>query len=97
MLITRISTSIFRSGKMATPTIAISWRMAEMRQSVRIVEQAIDALPEGPIMAKVPKVMKPQRARFITRSKRPKVSWDTSSSATDLRSRIACAFVRPRS
>ena len=34
-------------------------RMAEMRQSVRIIEQAVDALPEGPIMAKVPKVMKP--------------------------------------
>src|SRR5580658_6301344 len=34
-------------------------RMAEMRQSVRIIQQAVDALPEGPIMAKVPKVMKP--------------------------------------
>jgi NADH-quinone oxidoreductase subunit D len=26
---------------------------------VRIIEQAIDAIPEGPIIAKVPKVMKP--------------------------------------
>jgi NADH-quinone oxidoreductase subunit D len=34
-------------------------RMAEMRQSVRIVEQAIDSIPEGPIIAKIPKVMKP--------------------------------------
>jgi len=34
-------------------------RMAEMRQSLRIIQQAVDALPEGPIMAKVPKVMKP--------------------------------------
>ena len=34
-------------------------RMGEMRQSVRIVQQAINGLPEGPIMAKVPKVMKP--------------------------------------
>jgi NADH-quinone oxidoreductase subunit D len=34
-------------------------RMAEMRQSVRIVRQAVAGLPEGPIMAKVPKVIKP--------------------------------------
>jgi NADH-quinone oxidoreductase subunit D len=34
-------------------------RMAEIRQSVRIVEQALDGLPEGPVMAKVPKVLKP--------------------------------------
>ena len=34
-------------------------RMAEMRQSVRIVEQAIEAIPEGPVLAKIPKVMKP--------------------------------------
>jgi NADH-quinone oxidoreductase subunit D len=34
-------------------------RMEEMRQSVRIVRQAVAALPEGPIMAKVPKVIKP--------------------------------------
>ena len=34
-------------------------RMAEMRQSLRIIQQAVDAIPEGPIMAKVSKVMKP--------------------------------------
>jgi NADH-quinone oxidoreductase subunit D len=34
-------------------------RMAEMRQSLRIIRQAVDAIPEGPIMAKVPKVIKP--------------------------------------
>jgi NADH-quinone oxidoreductase subunit D len=34
-------------------------RMVEMRQSVRIIEQAVGAIPEGPIMAKVPKVIKP--------------------------------------
>src|SRR5437588_6848721 len=34
-------------------------RMAEMRQSVRIIEQAVAGIPEGPIMAKVPKVLKP--------------------------------------
>ena len=34
-------------------------RMMEMRQSLRIVEQAVGKIPEGPIMAKVPKVIKP--------------------------------------
>ena len=34
-------------------------RMAEMRQSLRIIQQAVDGIPEGPIMAKVPKVLKP--------------------------------------
>jgi NADH-quinone oxidoreductase subunit D len=34
-------------------------RIAEMRQSLRIISQAVDRIPEGPIMAKIPKVMKP--------------------------------------
>jgi NADH-quinone oxidoreductase subunit D len=34
-------------------------RMQEMRQSVRIIQQAVASIPEGPIMGKVPKVIKP--------------------------------------
>jgi NADH-quinone oxidoreductase subunit D len=34
-------------------------RMEEMRQSLRIIEQAVGKIPNGPIMAKVPKVIKP--------------------------------------
>ena len=34
-------------------------RIAEMRQSVRILQQAVEAIPTGPIMARVPKVIKP--------------------------------------
>ncbi len=34
-------------------------RMEEMRQSVRIIEQGVAHIPDGPIMAKVPKVIKP--------------------------------------
>jgi NADH-quinone oxidoreductase subunit D len=33
-------------------------RMEEMRQSLRIIRQAVEKIPEGPIMAKVPKVIK---------------------------------------
>lgn len=36
-------------------------RMLEMRQSLRIIEQALEGLPEGPINAKVPKVIKPPK------------------------------------
>ncbi len=34
-------------------------RMQEMRQATRIIEQAVENIPDGPIMAKVPKVIKP--------------------------------------
>jgi NADH-quinone oxidoreductase subunit D len=34
-------------------------RMEEMKQSAVIIEQALDGLPEGPVMAKVPKLIKP--------------------------------------
>jgi len=34
-------------------------RMEEMKQSASIIQQALDGLPEGPVMAKVPKVIKP--------------------------------------
>ncbi|MFH1146543.1 MAG: NADH-quinone oxidoreductase subunit D [Pseudomonadota bacterium] len=37
-------------------------RMLEMEQSMRIIEQALDKLPEGPVMApKVPKKLKPPK------------------------------------
>ena len=34
-------------------------RIAELRQSLRIISQVVEGIPEGPIMAKVPKVLKP--------------------------------------
>jgi NADH-quinone oxidoreductase subunit D len=34
-------------------------RMEEFRQSLRIVRQAVDGLPEGPIVGKVPRLIKP--------------------------------------
>jgi len=34
-------------------------RLEEIRQSVRIIRQAIEGLPEGPIMGKVPRLIKP--------------------------------------
>ncbi len=34
-------------------------RLEEFRESVRIIRQALDGLPEGPIMGKVPRLIKP--------------------------------------
>lgn len=48
-------------------------RLAEMRQSLRIIEQALDMLPEGPIVAKVPKVLKPPKdAEVYVRTESPR-------------------------
>ena len=47
-------------------------RMAEMRQSLRIIQQAVDGIPEGPIMAKVPKVIKPPPGEIYHSIEAPK-------------------------
>lgn len=47
-------------------------RMEEMRQSVRIIRQAVDRIPDGPIMAKVPKVMKPPAGEAYVSIESPK-------------------------
>lgn len=47
-------------------------RMEEMRQSVAIVTQALDGLPEGPVMAKVPKVIKPPAGEVYHSIEAPK-------------------------
>ena len=47
-------------------------RMEEMKQSAYIVEQALDGLPEGPVMAKVPKVIKPPAGEIYHAIEAPK-------------------------
>jgi NADH-quinone oxidoreductase subunit D len=47
-------------------------RMEEMRQSARIVRQAVAAIPAGPIMAKVPKVIKPPVGEVYVSIEAPK-------------------------
>jgi NADH-quinone oxidoreductase subunit D len=41
-------------------------RMAEMRESVKIVKQALDGMPEGPWQADAPHVVLPQREKMKT-------------------------------
>jgi NADH-quinone oxidoreductase subunit D len=47
-------------------------RMEEMRQSVRIIRQALERIPDGPIMAKVPKVIKPPAGEAYVSIEAPK-------------------------
>ncbi|HEV2425369.1 MAG TPA: NADH dehydrogenase (quinone) subunit D [Terriglobia bacterium] len=41
-------------------------RLAEMRESVKIVRQALDGMPEGPIKAKAPHIVLPERESMKT-------------------------------
>ena len=41
-------------------------RLIEMRQSVRIIQQALDGMPEGPIKADAPKIVLPDREKMKT-------------------------------
>ena len=47
-------------------------RIEEMRQSVRILRQAVEKLPAGPTMAKVPKVLKPPAGEVYHSIEAPK-------------------------
>lgn len=47
-------------------------RMAEMRESLKIIEQAVARIPSGPIMAKVPKVLKPPVGEVYVSIEAPK-------------------------
>jgi NADH-quinone oxidoreductase subunit D len=47
-------------------------RILEMRQSTRILQQALDLIPEGDIRAKMPKVLKPPKGEAYARIEGPK-------------------------
>ena len=47
-------------------------RVAEMRQTKQILEQALKDLPEGPVMGRVPKVFRPAKGYSYARTESPK-------------------------
>jgi NADH-quinone oxidoreductase subunit D len=47
-------------------------RLQEIRESARIVQQAIDGIPSGPLQAKVPKVIKVPKGETYVRAENPK-------------------------
>lgn len=47
-------------------------RLQEIRQAARIVQQAIDGIPSGPLQAKVPKLIKVPKGETYVRAENPK-------------------------
>ena len=68
-------------------------RMQEMRQSLRIIRQAVEGIPSGPIMAKVPKVLKPPVGEIYHSIEAPKGELGYFIVSDGSSSRIACVCV----
>ena len=47
-------------------------RLEEVRQSASIIQQAIDSIPSGPLLAKVPKIIKIPKGEIYVRAENPK-------------------------
>lgn len=47
-------------------------RVGEIRESVRIIRQAVDLIPAGPLQAKVPRVLKVPEGQVYSRAENPK-------------------------
>jgi len=57
--------------KVPTSTVGDTWaryevRLVEMRESVKIILQALDGMPEGPVKADAPKIVLPDREKMKT-------------------------------
>ena len=69
---TTASTTRCRSGSAATPTTAIWSGSPEMRESVRIVRQALRDIPPGEIRGRMPKILRPPKGEAYARIEGPK-------------------------
>ena len=73
-------------------------RMEEMRQSLRIIEQAVSRIPEGPVMARVPKILKPPAGEVYHSIEAPKGELGyfvvSDGSTQPYRVRISAALLR---
>lgn len=47
-------------------------RVAEVRESIKIIRQAVDLIPAGPLQAKVPRVLKVPEGQVYSRAENPK-------------------------
>ena len=64
-------------GKGEVGTVGDCWdrymvRMREMEQSVKIIEQALDQIPEGDVMSAIPKRIRPNAGDVYVRSESPR-------------------------
>lgn len=65
------------TGQGIKGTLGDAWdrywvRMLEIMESIKIIEQAMDGLPEGPIMAKVPKVIRLKKGEAYFAGENPR-------------------------
>ncbi len=72
-------------------------RMQEMRQSVRIVRQCLERLPDGPVMAKVPKILRSAGGMVYASVEAPKGELGYFIVATDKAVQPYRCHVRPPS
>ena len=65
-------------------------RIREMRQSLRIIRQVIDKMEGGPIMCKVPKIIKPEAGEVFVRTEaaRGEIGFHLVSDGTKLPYRL---------
>lgn len=47
-------------------------RVEEIKESLRILEQAVEQFPEGPVMAKIPRVLRPPEGEVYSRVESPR-------------------------
>ena len=50
-------------------------RIDEIKQSIRIIDQCIHQMPDGPIMAKVPRLLRPRPGRAFAAVEAPRGEW----------------------
>jgi NADH-quinone oxidoreductase subunit D len=72
-------------------------RLAEIRQSARIIQQAVDGIPSGPLQAKVPKIIKVPKGETYVRAENPNGEMGYYPSRMGARDLIASRSVPPRS
>ncbi|GIT04735.1 MAG: hypothetical protein CM1200mP29_01460 [Verrucomicrobiota bacterium] len=62
----------YRDGKVGDCYDRFMVRMLEMRESIRILKQALDGIGDGPVLGNAPKVFKPKPAEVYGRVEAPK-------------------------